>query len=168
MDTLERQLFRMILLIAQVFKNIQLFLYLKKLKSVVVWAAGNGNLGKLKWLKEKGCTHNVHTFERAARHGNLEIMIWLKRNGCPWEVYTFERAAGHGSLENMMWLQENGCPWSSCTFTASVMNVNPKDLDWLKKKDCPWDKYALDCGSTIYPHVRILIWLLDNGFYLPR
>ncbi len=48
----------------------------------------------------------------AAENGNLENMKWLKENECPWDEWTFSYASKHGNLENMKWLRENGCPWN--------------------------------------------------------
>ena len=46
----------------------------------------------------------------AAENGHLEVLKWLRENGCPWNEWTCKNAAGNGHLEILKWARENGCP----------------------------------------------------------
>jgi len=37
----------------------------------------------VKWLKEKGCSFDEHTYNYALGNGNVENIQWLNDNGCP-------------------------------------------------------------------------------------
>ncbi len=62
-----------------------------------------------------GFPYNEWTFAFAARNGNLENMKWLKENGFHNDTWTFGWAAENGNLENMKWLKENGLPYNEET-----------------------------------------------------
>ncbi len=79
----------------------------------------------------------VETFGYAAENGNLDVMKWLKENGCPWDENTFKYAVVHGNLENMKWLKENGCPWDEYTFANAIINGNFENIKWLEDNGCP-------------------------------
>ena len=109
----------------------------KRAYHVVEWAAKNGNLDILKWLKRNGCPWNEDTFTAAATHGNLENMKWLKKNGCHWKENTFYGAVENGNIENMAWLKENNCPCKGTTFYLAVKGGNIETINWLKDNGCP-------------------------------
>ena len=67
------------------------------------------NLGIMKWLHENGVTFvDKKIFSYAAMQGDIEIIKWLKVQGCPWGGDTFSHAAIHGDIVNMKWLKEHG------------------------------------------------------------
>src|SRR5438128_1996821 len=82
---------------------------------IVNYAATNGYLKLLQWLKANGCSWNGSTCSYAAYNGHLEILKWLKVDGCYWNTYTCADAALNGHLEVLKWLRENGCPWDEYT-----------------------------------------------------
>jgi len=71
-----------------------------------------GNVKMFEYIKNnyKNIKFTGCTFRYAAFNGNLDNIKWLKENKCPWNENTFTYAAGNGNLENMKWLKENGCP----------------------------------------------------------
>ena len=82
----------------------------KGIDSAVEWAAKNGNLMMLKWLKKSGCPWDKKTFREAAFNGDLEIMKWLKLKKCPWDEFIFYTAKFSGHNEASEWLLSNGAP----------------------------------------------------------
>ena len=70
-----------------------------------------GNIEMFEYIKNnyRNVKFTSDTFAYAALNGNLENMKWLKENGCYWDEWTFMYAAKNGNLENMKWLKENGC-----------------------------------------------------------
>ena len=48
-----------------------------------VWAAGEGQLEILKWLRENDFPWDEETCAAAALNGHLEVMQWMRANGCP-------------------------------------------------------------------------------------
>ena len=77
-------------------------------------AAGDGNLRRLRHLRERGCPWDDWACSEAAEHGHLECLKYLHENGCPWEkpweARTCTRAAEHGHLECLKYAYEHGCP----------------------------------------------------------
>jgi len=124
--------------------NVEMFEYMKNNYSEIenteytfAYAALNGNLENMKWLKENCCPWDEETFVNAALNGNLENMKWLKENGCEWDGLAFYYAALNGNLENMKWLKENGCEWNEETFANAAENGNLDNMKWLKENECP-------------------------------
>ncbi len=74
------------------------------------YAAINGSINALKWLRDHGHTygHIVCTF--AARNGQLEVIKYLHEIGCPWDKTVFESALISGNTELTKFLIDNGCP----------------------------------------------------------
>jgi len=97
------------------------------------YAAENGNLDNMKWLKDQGCCWGINTFSYASKNGNLDNMKWLKSQGCPWDLYTFTKAAKNGNLDNMKWLKEQGCPLYKDAYYYSVQNGHLSTMQWLEK-----------------------------------
>ena len=59
-------------------------LYKMDMSHKVSWVAAlNGDLQKLKWLRENGEIFDEQTFFYAAEKGNLDNMKWLREIGCP-------------------------------------------------------------------------------------
>ncbi len=123
-------------------------------------AALNGNLENMKWLKENGCPFG-NAFQGAALNGNLENMNWLKENGFPFGN-AFQGAAENGNLENMKWLKENGCPFSDYTFGLAAKYGNLDNMIWLKDNGCNFDKYTFQ-NAIIHGNLKNLIWLKNNN-----
>src|SRR5207302_593118 len=73
------------------------------------WAASNGNLKMLQWLREKGCPWDASTCSYAAQGGHLEVLQWARDQGCPWDASICAYAANAGHLEILRLLREYGC-----------------------------------------------------------
>jgi hypothetical protein len=52
----------------------------------------------------------------AALQGQLEILKWLRENDFPWDEKTCTRAVRGGHLEVLQWLRANSCPWNENTY----------------------------------------------------
>ena len=51
----------------------------------VYWlAARRGQIGAMRWAKEKGIPLDKQCCNEAARAGQLEALRWLRESGCPW------------------------------------------------------------------------------------
>jgi len=98
-------------------------------ETTFLYAAKNGNLAVIQWLRANKCPWDHRTFEFAAKNGNLENMKWLKANHCPWNSTTFSEATRSGILENMKWLHKAGCPINIHVIHRE--NCDAEALDWL-------------------------------------
>jgi len=52
----------------------------------------------------------------AALQGQLEILKWLRENDFPWDEKTCTRAVRGGHLEVLQWLRADSCPWNENTY----------------------------------------------------
>ena len=73
-------------------------------------AAGDGNLRRLRRLRERGCPWDDWACSEAAEHGHLECLKYLHENGCPWDADTCTHAALRVQLECLKYAYEHGCP----------------------------------------------------------
>jgi len=79
-------------------KKDALLITLIQIRSVTTFAARNGQLHVLEWLKEIGCRWDVYTSAKAAVNGHLQTLKWLREQGCTWDKRTCKAAAGQGDL----------------------------------------------------------------------
>ena len=133
--------------------------------------AETGNLGLLKWFKEKGCpSAPTHASISAAKNGHLEVLKWL------WEVetgggtlfrkifdeVTCHSAAGNGHLEVVKWLREVAeCPWDRWTFSQAARGGHIELLRWAKDNGCPIDPGACALAAES-GHLEVLKWLREE------
>ncbi|CAB9530144.1 ankyrin repeat protein [Seminavis robusta] len=123
------------------------------------YAAENGHLELLQWLKENGCPWDSWTCHRAASGGHLEILKWARENGCPWNEYTCACAAENGNLEILKWARENDCPWNEQTCSRAAKNGHLDILEWVHENGCPWNE-ATCSGAAEGGHMEILSGLV--------
>ena len=91
-----------------------------------------GNLGALQPMHQRGDLdddfNSLCTW--AAEEGQLEILKWLRANDFPWSVRTCAYAAEGGHLEVLQWARANGCPWNRDTLIEARAGVHPEVLNW--------------------------------------
>ncbi|MDB9925065.1 ankyrin repeat domain-containing protein [bacterium] len=76
----------------------------------------------------------------AARNGHLEVLKWLRASGCPWSngsKGTCAAAARGGHLEILQWARENGCPWDEKTCEEAAKFVHGEVFDWARANGAP-------------------------------
>ena len=93
------------------------------------------NLKNVKWIHQciKGFKWRTTNLMFAAINGDLEMMMWMKTNGCPWDSYTFRFAAENcngTNFEVLEWLRINNCPWNHHTFLKRYIE-QPAVIEWL-------------------------------------
>lgn len=118
-----------------------------EIKSACRFAAQNGDLEKLKQLREDGYPWDEWTCAYAARDGHLEVLKWARSQDppCPWDTWTCTYAATEAHFDIINWVRSQNppCPWdhllfASVAFTAKLPNEKRlKMLQWLKDNGCP-------------------------------
>ena len=82
-------------------------------------------------MKDNGMTgkwHDYHLFY-AACNGHLEVVKWLRANGCPWDEMAFSSAAKHQHWDTLQYLVDNKCPgWEKAAIKyAEHLRITPGD-----------------------------------------
>ncbi len=89
-------------------------------ESTAVAAARSGDLGRLRWLRDRGCpVSGVQMLEFALRHADLTVAQWLvDEAGCElpaagssreWDVFTAAVRA-RDAVAKLQWLHDHGAP----------------------------------------------------------
>ena len=130
--------------------------------SLCTWAAEEGQLEILKWLRANDFPRSVRTCAYAAKGGHLEVLHWARANGCPWSVRTCAYAAWGGHLEVLQWAHANGCPWSHWTCTNAAEGGHLEVLQWARANGCPWNRDTL-IEARAGAHPEVLNWAIANG-----
>ncbi len=87
--------------------------------TTVTAAAHRGNLGLLRWLRERGCAPSVGAVEAALCSADLSVAQWLvDEAGCKlptegvssWRWPLWAATQGPDGVAKLRWLQERGCP----------------------------------------------------------
>jgi hypothetical protein len=126
------------------------------------WAAGEGQLEILKWLRANDFPWGKQTCERAALGGHIEVLQWAHANGCPWNENTCACAAYGGHLGVLQWMCTNGCPWDKWTCANAASEGHLELLQWARVNGCPWD--AVTCSNAAFcGHLEVLQWARANG-----
>ena len=73
----------------------------------------------------------------AAGEGQLEILKWLRANDFPWGKQTCERAASGGHIEVLQWAHANGCPWNENICACAAYGGHLGVLQWMCTKRLP-------------------------------
>ncbi len=99
-------------------------------------AAGSGDLGRLRWLRERGCPTNIHRVLRSAvQHAELAVAQWLvDEGGCQlpsagsddrtWGKLALSAAESPDGLEKVLWLQQKGAPRPGVTSWRDLLQVS--------------------------------------------
>ena len=103
-------------------------------KNTCGWAAYNGHIEVMKWLRAKGCPWDILTSCAAADGGQLEVLQWMRAQDppCPWDLQVCYYAAKNGHLDVLRWARRQGCPWGERLICAAAKNGHLKILNWLE------------------------------------
>ena len=75
------------------------------------YAAILGSVRLLKWARENNIVDwNVDTCDFAAENGHLSALQYLRENGCPWNSDTCGCAAKHERWDCLQYAVDNKCP----------------------------------------------------------
>ena len=80
---------------------------------------------------------DVYTCQYAAMEGHLEVLQWVRANGCPWDERTCGWAAWGGHLELLQWARANGCPWDRGTLFFARDRGHLEVINWAIANGCP-------------------------------
>ena len=97
-----------------------------------IWAAGNGHLETLKWIRANGGEWNEHAADYAAMSGHLETLQWIRANGGKWTPYAADWAAENGHLETLKWIRANGGEWTLWAAMYAAQNGQLETLKWIR------------------------------------
>jgi hypothetical protein len=189
-NELQEPLSVLILFRANLFRHFQAVLLSgKHNENATYYAAKDGNLDALVWVKLQGLNWSYKTCGAAANGGYFELLKWARANGCPWNSDTTYIAAQRGHFEILQWARTNGCPWNSgvcaaaagagridileyarangCDWDATTTNVAAKygqlaALQWLRANGCSWDAFTCQ-ASAAGGHLEVLQWARANG-----
>jgi len=109
------------------------------------YAARNGHLDILKWLKINNYLGNCAICPAAAQSGQLDIFKWGMINGTTphdkWETSLGEYAAENGHLNILKWAREpeNDYKFDMWTCFYAAKNGHLEILNWLKDNGCKCD-----------------------------
>ncbi len=90
-------------------------------ESTAVAAARSGDLGRLLWLRDRGCPMDLSTLESALQHADLAVAQWIvDEAGCElpvataqaerWRFLLFAAAKSPDGVQKLQWLRERGAP----------------------------------------------------------
>jgi len=141
-------------------------------------AAYEGDLGKMRYLRDQRVTFDEDTFKNAAKNGNLMNISWLRRNGCDFGDTPFSDS--NANLDVMRWILVHGYSFEEDTFenvikaafSSSDTSNQLAVLSWLNRHGCRM-AMDIDIGETkMYTYSNldhknaILGWIEDNCVYL--
>lgn len=104
-----------------------------------------GRLDIMKLLYEKDRNHSlsVWTGAYAAMNGHIHVLKWLRDVGFNFRTLEVEHAAGHGQIETLKWLKENKYPINRRTFGVAAIKGQTKVLKWMIENKCiGWEDYV--------------------------
>ena len=158
----------------------------------VYWAAQNGHLNVLQWLRNHNQELSIKACDLAAENGHLEIVIWFVENDCHPDSNNFCEIAYNGHLHVLKWLYEKNydivedvgssaasgghlhiLKWLreiNYNFTFEICEDAAEEghlhiLKWLYEIGCLVDIDNMLCVRTLkYNHFETLQWLMENGY----
>ncbi len=65
------------------------------------YAAENGQLETLKWIRAHGGEWTYRAADRAAENGHLDTLKWIRAHGGKWSHWAADWAACHGHLDTL-------------------------------------------------------------------
>jgi len=68
--------------------------------------------GHIPVAQDHGMTLNSDTFAYAAGNGHLPVLEWLREHDCPSDSWACMSAARKGRLSVLQWLRERSYPWN--------------------------------------------------------
>ncbi|WZN65958.1 hypothetical protein HKI87_13g75210 [Chloropicon roscoffensis] len=128
------------------------------------WAAFDGHLEVLQWLRAKGCPWGTSTSNWAAERGHLEVLqwMWAQDPSYLWYKEVCYYAARKGHLEVLRWARSQGCPWDGEVPYVAALGGHLEVLRWARSQGCPWDGRVTRAAAE-GGHLEILVWLIKEG-----
>jgi hypothetical protein len=81
----------------------------------------------------------------AAIQGSVRLLKWMRENNRAWDTWTCSYTAHHGHLPALQYLHENGCPWDPVGDTCywAARDKHWDCLQYAVDNKCPqWEYYA--------------------------
>ena len=135
----------------------------------VIWSEGatfgaamGGNLGVLKYIRERGCAWNPGTCYAAALRGHLDVLKYAHEHGCPWDHCTCMAAANGGHLDVLKYAREHGCPWDELTCSHAAYGGHLHVLKYARDSGCAWDAYTCMAAAN-GGHLDVLKYARECG-----
>ena len=141
--------------------------------NIMVYAAANGNLEMMKWLRGNGCsiqsdsedTKN-YAFYRAAlacrTKGHMDVVNYLHSCGCYDLDHLCSTAASVPSLKLLRWARSKKAQFDETTMAAAAGSGAVDILAYLKANKCNSDEGAAAMAAK-RGHLKALRWLRENG-----
>jgi hypothetical protein len=150
------------------------------------YAAKEGNLEVLKWLKDQGrhlttppprrkkgasghvgddagCKWHDHACAVAAEHAHLATLQWLHEQGAPWQLEDIcDHAAHGGSTAVLAYLKQQRCDFSPSTLTCAARRGHLGACQYLVAEQCPSDEKACTEAAN-GGHMQIVRLLHESG-----
>ena len=126
------------------------------------WAAENGHLATLQWIRANGGEWTSAAADGAARNGHLETLQWIRANGGEWTHRAADGAAMSGHLETLQWIRANGGEWTSEAADRAAENGHLATLQWIRVNGGEWTHLAAD-SAALNGHLETLQWIRANG-----
>lgn len=125
-------------------------------------AAWEGNLEEMKTLLTQGAYLHPVSIQYAASNGHLEVMKWLKEQGCPCtDEKVLVQAGYHGNLDNLKWLIEQGCVLTIKVARAICRSCELENIKWMIEQGCPMDKSCINVVTN--GNLDIVNLLIEKG-----
>jgi len=133
----------------------------RKNQNIIAYAASNGHLNVVKYMRKLGIAWDERTCRFAAMNGHIELLKWARANQCPWSFWTCACAARNGHLELLKWARANQCPWNAMSCANAALHGHLELLKWARANQCPWDKWTC-ANAALHGHLELLKWARAN------
>ncbi len=95
-------------------------------ESTAVAAARTGDLGRLRWLRDRGCPFGMLALCGALEHASLSVVQWLVGEG----LCELPQGAGEGE-------DSSSISWSTLMHAAAMGSDGVAKLEWLQEQRAP-------------------------------
>ena len=126
------------------------------------WAAKNGHLEILKWIRANGGEWTERAADYTAESGHLETLKWIRANGGTWTSWATNSAARNGHLETLKWIRDNGGTWTSNAANWAATSGHLETLKWIRANGGTWTSDATNWAAR-NGHLETLKWIRANG-----
>jgi hypothetical protein len=115
----------------ELLKTDALFRHPAVISSMFVKAIEQGDVQKLKFLKEKGYEWVGDIRKLAAEHGHLNVIEWAEENGIKSTFFEYLAAATHGFVHILEWAKNRGVYLDINVAKAAAEAGQVETLKWL-------------------------------------
>jgi hypothetical protein len=117
---------------------------------------------KLQWLQEEhNCCLNDTLCIYAAIDGSISTLRWLKQQGCAFATQCCYNAAQHNQLSSLQYLHSEGCEWDSTVLDVSADKLEL--FQWAAEHDYPGEAHTVCSEVAKRGSVPVLIYLQQKG-----